>query len=296
MDRLLEMQTFCTVVDAGSFVAASDSLGVSKAAASRYVSELESRLGVRLLHRTTRRLSLTPEGEVFYIRCRELLASVEEAEAEVTSRGDVARGVLRINAPVSFGIHHLAPLWGPFHERFPEVELTIDLSDRIVDVVEEGYDLSVRIGTLRNSTLVSRRLTTTRLRLCASPDYLSKHGEPVHPDQLAEHRVIAYSHFTRGNDWPFTGPEGEVSARTRPWMMASNGETCVETALAGQGIVLQPGFLVNDALAAGTLVELMPDYQSTELGVYAVYPTRKFVTPKVRALVDFLVSSFPDSL
>lgn len=296
MDRLLEMQTFCSVVDAGSFVAAAESLGISKAAASRYVSELESRLGVRLLHRTTRRLSLTPEGEVFYIRSRELLSSVEEAEAEVTSRGDVARGMLRVNVPVSFGISHLAPLWGQFHERFPEVELTIDLSDRTVDVVEEGYDLSVRIGILRNSTLVSRRITTTRLKPCASPDYLRRHGEPTHPRELVDHRVIAYSYFTAGNDWSFSGPEGEVSVRTRPWMMASNGETCVATALAGQGIVLQPGFLVNEALEAGTLVELMPDYPSTELGVYAVYPTRKFVTPKVRALVDFLVSSFPDSL
>ena len=296
MDRLLEMQTFCSVVDAGSFVAASENLGVSKAAASRYVSELEARLGVRLLHRTTRRLSLTPEGEVFYIRCRELLASVQEAEAEVTSRGDVARGVLRINVPVSFGISHLAPLWGAFHERFPDVELNVDLSDRIVDVVEEGYDLSVRIGTLRNSTLVSRRLTTTRLKLCASPAYLQAHGAPDHPEALAHHRVIAYTHFTGGNDWPFSGPEGEVRARTRPWMVASNGETCVATALAGQGIVLQPGFLVSGALADGTLVELLPEYRSTELGVYAVYPTRKFVTPKVRALVDFLASSFPASL
>ena len=129
---------------------------------------------------------------------------------------------------------------------------------------------------------------------CAIPRWSA--GVPTHPRELVDHRVIAYSYFTAGNDWSFSGPEGEVSVRTRPWMMASNGETCVATALAGQGIVLQPGFLVNEALEAGTLVELMPDYPSTELGVYAVYPTRKFVTPKVRALVDFLVSSFPDSL
>jgi len=296
MDRLLEMQTFCAVVEAGSFVAASDALGMSRAAVSRYLGELESRLGIRLLHRTTRRLSLTGEGEVFYVRCRELLAGVEEAEAEITSRSDVARGLLRINAPVSFGISHLAPLWGEFHARYPDVALSIDLSDRLVDIVEEGFDLAIRIATLQNSTLVSRRITSTRLIACASPGYLSAQGTPEAPADLASHRIIGYSNFTTGNDWPFEGPEGATSVRVRPWMQANNGETCCAAAVAGQGVVLQPGFLVQKDLEAGRLVELMPEYRSTELGVYAVYPTRKFVTPKVRALVDYLVSAFPEAL
>lgn len=296
MDRLLEMQTFCAVVEASSFVAASDALGMSKAAVSRYINELESRLGVRLLHRTTRRLSLTAEGEVFYVRCRELLAGVEEAEAEVTSRSGVAKGVLRINAPVSFGISHLAPLWGEFHAHYPDVELNIDLSDRIVDIVEEGFDLAIRISTLRNSTLVSRRITNTRLVVCASPEYLKAHGTPTQPSDLAHHKVIAYSNFATGNDWHFKGPEGPVSTRVRPWMYANNGETCCAAAVAHQGLILQPSFLLQEDLDAGRLVELMPDYRSAELGVYAVYPTRKFVTPKVRALVDFLVSAFPELL
>lgn len=296
MDRLLEMQTFCAVVEAGSFVSASESLGMSKAAVSRYVSELEARLGVRLLQRTTRRLSLTGEGEVFYVRCRELLAGVAEAEAEITSRSDVARGTLRVNVPVSFGISHLAPLWGDFHARYPDVELSVDLSDRIVDIVEEGFDLAIRIATLQSSTLVSRRITTTRLMACASPDYVAKYGAPSHPTELADHRVIGYSNFTTGNDWPFEGPEGAVSVRVRPWMYANNGETCCGAAVAGEGAVLQPGFLVRHHLDAGRLVELMPEYRSTELGVYAVYPTRKFVTPKVRALVDYLIAAFPESV
>lgn len=296
MDRLLEMQTFCAVVEAGSFVAASEAQGISRAAVSRYVGELESRLGVRLLHRTTRRLSLTGEGEIFYVRCRELLAGIEEAEAEITSRSDVARGVLRVNAPVSFGISHLAPLWGKFHTQYPDVELTIDLSDRIVDIVEEGFDLAIRIATLQSSTLVSRRITSTRLMACASPEYLKAHGSPTEPAELSGHRIITYSNFTTGNDWPFHGPEGATSVRVRPWMYANNGDTCCAAAVAGQGVVLQPGFLLHRDLEAGRLVELMPDYHSTELGVYAVYPTRKFVTPKVRALVDFLVSAFPESI
>lgn len=296
MDRLLEMQTFCAVVEASSFVAASEAMGMSKAAVSRYINELESRLGVRLLHRTTRRLSLTAEGEVFYVRCRELLAGVEEAEAELTSRTGVAKGVLRINAPVSFGILHLAPLWGEFHARYPDVELNIDLSDRIVDIVEEGFDLAIRIATLKNSTLVSRRITSTRLVVCASPEYLKAHGTPSRPEDLALHKVIAYSNLATGNDWYFEGPQGPVSTRVRPWMYANNGETCCAAAVAHQGVIHQPSFLVREDLDAGRLVELMPDYRSAELGVYAVYPTRKFVTPKVRALVDFLGAALPESL
>ncbi|MDF0750744.1 LysR family transcriptional regulator [Marinobacter sp. 71-i] len=294
MDRLLEMQTFCAVVEAGSFVAASESMGVSKAAVSRYINELESRLGVRLLHRTTRRLSLTAEGEVFYVRCRELLAGVEEAESELTSRSGIAKGVLRVNAPVSFGIRHLAPLWGEFHALYPDVELNIDLSDRIVDIVEEGFDLAIRIASLRNSTLVSRRLTTTRLVVCASPEYLRAHGTPERPEDLVHHNVVAYSNLATGDDWHFQGPDGPVSRRVRPWMYANNGETCCAVAVAHQGVIHQPSFLVQDDLDAGRLVELMPGYRSAELGVYAVYPTRKFVTPKVRALVEFLVSAFPE--
>lgn len=293
MDRLLEMQTFCAVVNENSFVAASETMGMSKAAVSRYIGELESRLGVRLLHRTTRRLSLTAEGEVFYVRCRELLAGVEEAEAELTSRSGVAKGVLRINAPVSFGIRHLAPLWGQFHGKYPDVELNIDLSDRIVDIVEEGFDLAIRIASLRNSTLVSRRLTTTRLVVCASPEYLSVHGAPEHPEDLSHHKIIAYSNLATGNDWHFETPDGRVSTRVRPWMQANNGETCCAAAVAHQGVIHQPSFLVQDDLDAGRLVELMSEYCSVVLGVYAVYPTRKFVTPKVRALVDFLVSALP---
>ncbi|AMQ90334.1 LysR family transcriptional regulator [Marinobacter sp. LQ44] len=296
MDRLLEMQTFCAVVEAGSFVAASETMGMSKAAVSRYINELESRLTVRLLHRTTRRLSLTAEGEVFYVRCRELLAGVEEAEAELTSRTSVAKGVLRINAPVSFGIRHLAPLWGEFHARFPDLELNIELSDRIVDIVEEGFDLAIRIASLRTSTLVSRRLTNTRLMVCASPEYIRAHGAPETPEDLMHHKVIAYSNLASGNEWQFQGPEGLVSTRVRPWMHANNGDTCCAAAVAHQGVVYQPSFLLRDDLDSGRLVELLPEYCSTELGVYAVYPTRKFVTPKVRALVDFLVATLPDAV
>lgn len=178
MNRFQEMQTFCAVVDAGSFVKAADALHMSKPAVSRYVADLEARLGVRLLHRTTRRLSLTEEGAVFNIRCRELLSGLEEAESEVSSRSRAARGLLRVNVPVSFGIQTLAPLWDAFHELHPQVRLDVELSDRIVDVVEEGYDLAIRIATLPSSSLISKRLAGTRIVLCASPKYLKNMVSP----------------------------------------------------------------------------------------------------------------------
>ena len=292
MDRFLEMQAFTAVVDAGSFVKGADALDISKAAVSRYVVDMETRLGVRLLHRTTRRLALTDEGQLFYARSKELLSGLEEAEAEVTSRSEAATGTLRINAPFTFGNLHLAPLWGAFRALHPKVRLDITLADRLVDLVEEGYDMAVRIAALDSSTLVSRRLATTRVVLCASPEYLQRHGTPAHPSELLTHAVIAYTYWSGKDEWRFEGPEGPVSVRTQPVMLSNSGDTCRAAALAHQGIVLQPCFLVGPDLAAGTLVELMPQYRSVELGIYAVYPTRKQVPAKVRALVDFLTQRF----
>lgn len=295
MDRFLEMQTFTAVVDAGSFVGAAEALGLSKAAVSRHVVELENRLGIRLLHRTTRRVSLTPEGQAFFARSRDLLAELDDAEAEVTAQRETVSGVVRINVPFTFGILHLAPLWGRFRAQHPQVILDVTLADRLVDLVEEGYDLAIRIAALESSSLVSRRLASTRMTLCASPRYLLRHGTPQHPDELLAHQVIAYSHFATRDEWHFTGPQGPLSVRTRPWMRTNNGETCRAVALAHQGVILQPSFLVGPDLAAGTLVELMPEYRSTELGIYAVYPTRKHLSAKVRVLIDFLAAHFSAS-
>lgn len=292
MDRFLEMQTFNTVVETGSFVAAAELLQLSKAAVSRHVVELEKRLGIRLLHRTTRRLSLTPEGQVFYARGKEVLAELDAVETEVTARRESVSGLLRINAPVTFGITHLAPLWGLFREQHPQVAMDVTLSDRVVDLVEEGYDLAIRIAALETSSLVSRRLTTTRMTLCASPEYLRRHGTPCHPSELSSHQVIAYSYLATRDDWHFDGPEGRVVVTTRPWMRTNNGETCRAAALAHQGVILQPGFVVDAELAAGRLVELLPEYRSTEIGIYAVYPTRKHLSAKVRVLIDFLATHF----
>jgi DNA-binding transcriptional LysR family regulator len=293
MDRFEEMRVFAAVVDAGSFVGASAALEMSKAAVSRHVAELESRLGVRLLHRTTRRLSLSPEGEVFHARCRELLGGVDEAEAEITSRSGEASGLLRINVPFSFGLLHLAPLWVEFMAQHPKVTLDVTLADRVVDLVEEGFDMAVRIARLPNSSLVSRPLTSTRMVLCASPTYLHARGQPSHPSELASHDVLAYSLFSMGDQWEFTGSEeGVVSVKVTPRMRTNSGDTCRVAALRHQGIVLQPSFMIGPDLLAGTLVEVMPAWHSIELGVYAVYPSRKFVSPKVRLMIEFLAGAF----
>ncbi len=292
MDRFLEMQTFNAVVDAGSFVKAADALDMSKAAVSRYVVDMETRLGVRLLHRTTRRLSLTDEGQVFYSRSKELLAELAEAEEEITSRSHAASGLLRINAPFTFGVLHLAPLWGAFRSQHPKVKLDVTLADRLVDLVEEGYDVAIRIARLDNSTLVSKRLASTRMVLCASPQYLALQGTPKEPADLAQHAVISYSYWSTRDEWHFDGPQGPVSVKTQPCISTNSGDTCRAAALAHQGVILQPSFLVGPDIKAGTLVELLPQFRSIELGIYAVYPTRKHVSAKVRALIDFLAAHF----
>ncbi len=292
MDRFLEMRAFVAVIDAGSFVRAADALDLSKTAVSRLVSDLEARLGTRLLHRTTRRLSLTPEGEVFLERSRSLLEGVESAEAELSTRAGEAVGQLRVNVPVTFGLLHLAPLWPAFMALHPRVVLDITLSDRLVDLVDEGYDLAVRIAQLQTSSLVSRQLTSTRLVLCASPDYLRRHGTPAQPSDIALHSVISYTLLATGDQWAFQGPQGPVSVKVSPRMRTNSGDTCCAAALQHQGIVLQPTFLVGPHLASGALVEILPAYRSLDLGVHAIYPTRKHLTPKVRALIDFLVDAF----
>jgi len=292
MDRFEEMRVFTAVVEAGSFVKAAEALRMSKAGVSRHLTELETRLGARLLHRTTRRQSLTEEGQLFYERCKMLLAEVEDAETEVNSRSGEVGGLLRVNAPLTFGVRHLAPLWGVFKAQHPKLMLDITLTDRLVDLVDEGYDVAVRISQLADSTLVSRRLATTRMVLCATPRYLRQHGRPEHPKELTMHASVAYSYWAGRDEWRFHGPEGEINVRIQPIMRANNGDTCLEAALAHLGIILQPTFLVGDALRAGTLVELMPAYRCAELGIYGVYPTRRHVPPRVRALLDFLAAHF----
>jgi DNA-binding transcriptional LysR family regulator len=292
MDRALEMLVFCTVVDKGNFVGAAEPLGMSKAAISRYVSGLEERLGARLLHRTTRSLSLTDEGRQFYHQAKDVLAMMDEAEEAVSSSAPEPSGVLRVNAPVSFGILHLAPIWADFMAAYPKVELDISLNDRLVDLVDEGFDTAVRIARMENSSLVGRRLASTRMCLCASPSYLATHTPVRTLTDLTDHSVVAYTNFASGSEWVFEGPNGSESVRTRSVVRCNNGDTCRSITLSGGGVSLQPSFMVADDLRRGDLIEILPEYKSVELGIYAVYPSRKHLASKVRVFINFLAERF----
>jgi DNA-binding transcriptional LysR family regulator len=292
MDRAQEMAVFVAVVDVGSFVGAVEPLRMSKPAVSRHINALEQRLGVRLLQRTTRRLSLTEEGRTFYRRAKEILNQMDEAESELRPTQGEPSGTLRINVPVSFGIQHLAPLWGEFMRRYPQVTLDIMLNDRVIDLLDEGYDLAVRISRLANSTLISRQLAATRMLLCATPDYLQRHGEPQHPLELSQHRLISYSNWASRDEWQFDHAEGPVSVRIRPAVYTNNGDTTRTLALRGDGIILEPSFMVGDDIKAGRLQQLMPDYRALELGIYVVYPSRQHVPLRTRCMIDFLLAAF----
>lgn len=292
MDRFRELEAFVAVVDAGSFVGAGEALHLSKAAVSRAIQELEARLGARLLQRTTRRLSLTEAGREYYARCRQILGDLDEADGVIGAVTGQAVGTLRVNVPVSFGILHLAPLWGAFMTRHPAIELDVTLSDRRVDLVDEGYDMAVRISRPLDSSLVYRKLAATRIVMCAAPAYLARRGTPATLQEVAAHDVIAYSYMADGDVWRLLTPQGEEEVLTRPRLRANNGDTCRAAALAGLGIIMQPSFLVGEDLAAGRLVEILPECRCPEVGIYAVYPSRKYLSMKVRALVDFLAGCF----
>lgn len=288
MDRLTAMESFVKVVESGSFVAAADRLGLSQAMVSRYVQDLENRLGTRLLQRTTRRLSLTDAGAAYFERCQQVLRDVEEMDASVASHTQQPRGTLRVNAPVVFGTRHLSHFLAEYGARFPEVTIDLGLSDRFIDLVEEGADLAVRIGTLTDSTLVARRLCPIRMVICASPAYLERHGRPRTPADLANHNCLGYTYTHSGNAWPLTGPDGPMTVPIRGTLRANHGEVLAQAAIDGVGLVLQPTFIAGEAIARGALEAVMPDYLPAELSAYAVFLSRKFLSAKVRTFVDFL--------
>ena len=293
MDRLRAFEIFTTVVARGGFARAADALGTSPANVSRYVSDLETHLGARLLQRTSRRLALTEAGQIFHDRARSILDEVAEAEALAAAGTAQARGRLRINVPTSFGILHLAPLWPRFLARYPDVDLDVSLGDRVVDLVEEGYDLAVRISRAGSPTQVARKLATSRNVVCASPAYLARHGHPASPDELSRHTSIAYSYALMADEWHLTDDAGRVHvARPRATMRTNNGDTARAAALAGHGIIWQPTFLIGPDLRAGRLVALLPGHRLPDIDVLAVYPSRRHTSARVRAMVDFLVEAF----
>lgn len=292
MDQLKAIESFVAVAQQGSFVKAAEKLGLSKAMVSRNVGELEAHLGVRLMQRTTRRLALSDAGAAYLQRCTQILAELEEANAAVSATAVQAQGRLKITAPLTFGIRHLAPLWGEFLRIHPRVELEVHLNDRVVDLVDEGYDIAVRIGQLAPSSLIARRIASTRLMLCASPRYLQQAAPIRELEDIARHAVIGYTYLATGEQWHFTGPQGARSIEVRPRLRSNSGDTCRAAALADQGIVFQPSFLVGEDLQAGRLLPVLPQYAGPELDVSVVYPSRLHLSHKVRAMVEFLADAF----
>jgi DNA-binding transcriptional LysR family regulator len=292
MDRLRAFEVFVTVVSRGSFARAADALDTSPANVTRYVNELEARLGTRLLNRTSRKLSLTASGETLFERSKSILEDIAETEGLVSSTSVEPRGRLRINAPVSFGIHHLAPLWPEFMRKFPRVELDVALIDRVVDIVDEGFDLAIRISRAGSTSHAARKLAQSRNILCASPDYVARRGQPQTPADLAEHLCVGYTYAATGDEWQFIDQEGKVCpVKVRCQMHTNNGDTARAAALAGQGVIWQPTFLIGDDLRAGKLVPLLPGYRMPDIDVLAIYPSRRHLSAKVRVMVDFLVDA-----
>jgi DNA-binding transcriptional LysR family regulator len=293
MDRLRAFEVFAAVVGQGSFTRAADKLDTSPANVTRYVNELEEALGARLFNRTSRRLSLTETGKMLYDRSLSILEDVAEAEAVASTAAIQPRGRLRVNAPVSFGILHLAPLWPRFSARYPDIELDVSLVDRVVDLVEEGYDLAVRISSGGSPALIGRKLATTRHLICASPDYLARHSAPMSPEDLKDHACIAYTYSDAVDDWRLLDDTGkEHIVAVRHIMRTNNGDTARAAALAGLGIIRQPTFLIGEDLRRKWLVPLLIGYSMSETDVLAVYPSRRHLSAKVRVMVDFLAEAF----
>lgn len=293
MDRLAALEAFAKVAETQSFSEAARRLRSSKSAVSRHVAALEAGLGARLFHRTTRSLTLTEAGRDYFARASRILADLDEADASVTQLQAAPRGRLRVNAPMSFGFLHLAPALGDFLARYPEVELDVNLTDRFVDLVDEGVDVAVRIGSLTDSSLVARRLAGIRRVLCASPDYLERRGVPKTPDDLKGHDCLSNTNITITREWRFIHPDGKpwpIEVRGR--MTANSGDLLRVAALHGHGFVHLPTFIVGGDLRAGTLVSVLDPYIAQDLTLNAVYPTARHLSPKVRAFVDFLAERF----
>ncbi|MCC6193074.1 MAG: LysR family transcriptional regulator [Burkholderiales bacterium] len=293
MDRFEAITAFTKVVAAGSFARAAERLGVSVSSVSRHVAELEAHLNARLLHRTTRRLSLTEAGRAFHERCVQLLADLEEAEASAGAGTAVPRGTLRVSCGVTFGTQHVAPAIAAFMARYPDVRLDLELSDRSVDLVEEGYDAAVRIGAVGGQNLVARHVGDTCLVCCAAPAYLARHGEPRTPEDLARHACLLYQYLPQRDTWTFVDRQGPARrARVSGPAYANNGAFLATLAEAGVGICYEPDFIVGAALRAGRLVAILRGYGPVASPINVVYASRRHLSATVRASADFLVQRF----
>lgn len=296
MDKLLLLKTFAVVVSEGSFTKAADKLGSSNQLVSKYIAELEKQLDTRLFNRTTRKIHLTEAGQQCLQHANHILESVNDMESQLGLLNSEAKGVLHVSAPVSFSTLHLAGALSAFQQAHPRVSINLQLNDRKVDVVDEGFDVAIRAGHLANSTLVAKKITTIQLALCASPSYLEKYGTPEHPSELKPQHYLEYSYVNYDND------ESELIAalnananKVTPKLTANNGEVLTNVAKQGEGYVLQPTFIAGEALKNGELVSILHDFVPQAISLYAVYPHRKLISNKLRVFIDFLSNYFEDT-
>ena len=283
---------FVTVVNSGSFKLAAESLGHSTSFVSKEVSRLEKRLGSRLLNRTTRTISLTDAGKAYYERCQQIVIDAENASRSVSRLQDEPRGLLRVNAPVSFGTRHLLEHFSAFLHKYPEVNLEVELNDRIIDVVAEGYDVVIRVGHISDSSLVARAFTKSKSVIIASPEYLRRYGTPKKAAELEQHHCIGYSLLPNPLSWEFRKGDEHISVKVSARALCNNAESMVALTCGGIGISRMPLFNCKKEVDEGKLKIILDDYEHPEFGVYAVYPHRQYLTAKVRVFVDYLVECF----
>lgn len=289
MERLNDIAVFIQVVESGSFTQAAERMGISKSVVSKYVTRLESGLGARLLNRSTRRLSMTEVGRSFFEQCKCGLEAIENAEAEVSSLQNAPRGVLRLNVPMSFGILHISPLLPEFQVKYPDIRIDMVLEDRQVDLIDEGVDLAIRIAEMADSSLVARRLGPCRHVVCASPTYFASKGIPRKPEELRHHNAISYRYHDSPTSWRFITPDGaQTSVQISGSIQVNNSLALKQVLLAGGGMALIPTFVVGDELRTGRLQRVLGRYRANEISIYAVYPQRRHLSPKVTAFVEFL--------
>ncbi|HSY28200.1 MAG TPA: LysR family transcriptional regulator [Burkholderiaceae bacterium] len=295
MDRLQSMRVFAKVVEQGSFARAATLLDLSNAVVTRHVADLEAHLGSRLLNRTTRKLSLTETGIAYLERVRQILQDIDDADAIASSQAKNPSGTLRMYSHLGFGQLQLAKLLPHYAQKFPNVTLDVTLSDRTVDLVEDGFDVGMFIGLQKfDVSMISRQIGTTEVLLCASPDYLQRHGAPVVPEDVSSHACLNFSFEQLRHRWPIEGPDGTtVHIPVTSKMISNNGELLRQCAMAGMGIVIRPSFSLSDDLISGRLVRLLPDYHLGQMSVMMVYPSRRLLSATVRSFVDFISSQFP---
>jgi DNA-binding transcriptional LysR family regulator len=292
MDKLTSIRAFTRVVQHGNFAAAARELRLSRSAVSKYVIELERELGAQLLVRTTRSASPTENGQAYYERCIAILADLEEADRAVASLQSEPRGLLRVNAPMSFGTLHLGRAIADFMEKYPELQIQLVLSDQQIDPVQEGFDVTLRIADLPSSSLIARKIAPAARVVCAAPSYLARRGLPKHPSELRDHDCLTYGYLATGNQWKLTGPDGDHWIQS-PWTLCSNnGEVLRDAVVKGRGIALLPTFIVGADLQEGGLRSILTDYRAPEISVYAIYPQTRHLSVKVRVFIDFLIERF----